>query len=96
MKCLIILLAVSVSLQHNPVYNVFESDPSKDPNRPLVPQLTTNYESMLVDRTKRIITLGESLKSGNQVEFSPVRQYDEDVEFVSDKKPENKGTFYNI
>jgi hypothetical protein len=51
---------------------------------------------MLVDRTKRIITLGESLKSGNQVEFSPVRQYDEDVEFVSDKKPENKGTFYNI
>jgi hypothetical protein len=46
---------------------------------------------MLVDRTKRVITLGESQKSENSVEFSPIRQYDEDVEFVSDKKPESKG-----
>lgn len=93
MKSLLISLLLTVSLQHNPVYNVRESDPSKDPNRGLVPQITTNYESMLVDRTKRIITLGESQKSGNQVEFSPVRQYDEDVEFVSDKKPEGKGIY---
>jgi len=73
MKSLIILLLLTLSLQHNPVYNTRESDPSKDPNQPMVPQLTTNYESMLVDRTKRVITLGETQKNDNHVEFSPIR-----------------------
>jgi hypothetical protein len=37
MKSILILLLITLSLEHNPVYNVRESDPSKDPNRPLVP-----------------------------------------------------------
>lgn len=70
------------------MYNVRESDPSKDPNRGIVPQLTIDYQQMIVDRTKRVITLGEPQKdSAQHVEFSPVAHYDEDVEFVSEYKP---------
>lgn len=96
MKSITTLLAVILmqfTLQQSPVYNVREADPSKDPNRPFVPQLTTDYQTMVTDRSKRIITLGEPAKNPEtQVEFSPITHYDEDVEFVSDKKPEAKGT----
>jgi len=49
---------------------------------------------MMVDRSKRLITLGEASKdSSKHVEFSPVHHYDEEVEFVSEihiKTGENK------
>ncbi len=93
LKLLVLLVVVSVS--HNPVYNVVESDPSKDPNRGLVPQLTTDYQQMIVDRTKRVITLGEPHKDSSQhVEFSPIAHYDQDVEFVSEYKPNSKRNQY--
>jgi hypothetical protein len=39
---------------------------------------------MMVDRSKRLITLGESKKDPEiHVDFSPVHHYDEEVEFVS-------------
>jgi len=50
---------------------------------------------MLVDRTKRVITLGEPQKNAAQhVEFSPVAHYDQDVVFVSEYKPNKKRKFY--
>lgn len=88
-------LLVVLSVQQSPVYNVRESDPSKDPNRGLVPQLTTDYQQMIVDRTKRVITLGEPQKNAAQhVEFSPVAHYDQDVEFVSEYKPNKKRNLF--
>ena len=81
------ILILRISMSHNPVYNVIEADPWKDPNRPLVPQLTTNSETMMTDRSKRLITLGEGqMNPERHIDFSPVHHYDEEVEFVSPKK----------
>jgi len=37
LKISIFLFLVMRSISHNPVYNVAEADPQKDPNNPLVP-----------------------------------------------------------
>ena len=50
---------------------------------------------MMVDRSKRLITLGEASKdSSKHVEFSPVHHYDEEVEFVSDIHIKTGGTIF--
>ena len=37
MKFITMMLVLYSGLAHNPVYNVIESDPTKNPNNPLVP-----------------------------------------------------------
>jgi hypothetical protein len=37
LKIILLSLSILLGYSHNPVYNVIEADPMKDPNRPLVP-----------------------------------------------------------
>jgi len=37
LKIILLTLSILKAYTYNPVYNVIEADPMKDPNRPLVP-----------------------------------------------------------